>query len=339
MLEATKALKEGKSLSSEEMSFVFEKVFKSDVADSDISDFLIALHEKGETADEIFGAAKFLRDHGKTVQLALDDVLDCCGTGGSGKSVFNISTAVAFILAACGCHVAKHGNRAVTSKSGSADVLEALGVNLDLTAEQNASLVKEVGLGFFYAPHHYPFIRRVMPVRKSIPHRTIFNLLGPLINPAHANFQVLGTPHKQFVPIMAEVLQKLGSKAVVVVSSEDGLDEFTLTSKAHVSILRDGKITSEIFDPFEATGYKLCELKEIQGSTPEENALRLKKSLKGHSEPLDHTIHINAAWGLLISGKADTFLDALLMVQDVISSGRAYEKLEEFCAKTNEMAA
>lgn len=329
LVQSTKLILEGRSLTAEEMGAVFAEIFLSDPDASDIKNFLVALHQRGENADEVFGATKFLQDHGQNVTTKSTGLFDCCGTGGDGKNTFNVSTAVAFVLAGGGVKVAKHGNRAVSSSSGSADVFEKLGVNINLKGEESARCVDELGIGFFFAPTHYPFLRKVAMIRKSIPHRTIFNLLGPLINPAGATHQLLGVADPRFVPIHAAVLKRLGSKAAIVVSSEDGLDEFTLSAKSRLAKLADGKISGEIFDPWKETGYPRCHLPALQGHGPAKNALRLKKCLKGHSEAIDHVVHINAAWGFVVAGKAKGFMEGLLLAQESVSSGRAYEKLEE----------
>ena len=327
--EKIRKIKNGIELGVDEIEAVFGDIFFNDHDDVLIHDFLVALFQKGESLDEIFGAAKFLKKNGRSVECRSVDLLDCCGTGGDGKGTFNISTAVAFVLAGGGVKVAKHGNRAVSSKSGSADVLEKLGIRINLTAEQSADCVDETGIGFFFAPTHYPFLRKVAPIRQGIPHRTIFNLLGPLINPAGATRQLLGVADPRFVPIHCEVLRRLGSSSAVVVSSEDGLDEFTLTAKSRLARLHNGKITEAIFDPWKETGYPPCDLSALAGGTAEENALRLKKCLKGHSQPLDHVVHINAAWGFVVAGLAGSFMDGLILAQESISSGKAYGKLSQ----------
>lgn len=303
--------------------------FGDDVTDTERRDFLIALHDKGETTDELVGAARFLRGTCVPVPEAEDDAVDCCGTGGDQKGTMNISTAVAFVLAGGGVKVAKHGNRAISSRSGSADVLAALGVATDHTPEAAARCLNGIGIAFLSAPSYYPVLKTVAAVRKSISHRTIFNLLGPLLNPMRAKRQLLGVFDAKFVPPMAAALSALGSHSAIVVSSNDGLDEFSLSDRAFAIRLASGRTEEFTFDPWVASGYPRCSLDDLRGGTPEENATRLKKSLKGHSEPVDHVIHINAAWGFVVAGKAASFMDGLLLAQDSISSGRAYRKLEE----------
>lgn len=335
LTQTTSDLKKNHCLTAQQMEACFQKIFLSDVPDHEIREFLVALYEKGETVDEIFGAASFLKQHAKLVRPQSQNLFDCCGTGGDAKGMFNVSTAAAFVLAGGGVKVAKHGNRAVSSKSGSADVLEALGISINLTGEQSAHCVDTVGIGFFFAPTHYPFLRRVGAIRKSIPHRTIFNLLGPLLNPAGATRQLLGVADPSFVAVHAEVLQRLGAESAIVVSSEDGADEFTLTAKARMAVLSGGQITESIFDPWEPTGYAQCTQADLMGGDAAQNALRLKLCLKGHSQPIDHVVHINAAWGFVAAGLAADFMEGLLLAQQSVSSGRAYQKLEELVDGTN----
>lgn len=329
MQDQLEKLRGGVSLTPGEMEAACAVLFDDGTTPSAIRDFLIALYDKGETADELLGAARFLRETRVSIAEAGDDALDCCGTGGDQKGTMNISTAVAFVLAGGGVKVAKHGNRAVSSLSGSADVLAALGIGIELPPQKAVRCLDEVGIVFLSAPQYYPSLKKVAPVRGSIPHRTIFNLLGPLLNPMRAKRQLLGVFDAKFVSPMAQTLRELGTKNAVVVSSKDGLDEFSLSDKAIVIRLEAGRVEEFEFDPWTASGYPRCTLADLRGGTPEENAARLKKSLKGHSEPVDHVIHINAAWGFVVAGKAATFMDGLLLAQDSISSGRAYRKLEE----------
>ncbi|MBU0505409.1 MAG: anthranilate phosphoribosyltransferase [bacterium] len=313
---------------------VFHDVFTKQLHSEEIRSFLIDLHHRGESVDDILGAVRYLRKNGEQAVCRHSDLIDCCGTGGDQKNTFNISTAVGFVLAGAGCHVAKHGNVAISSQSGSADVLKALGVNLAATKEVMIRAIDEVGIGFLFAPAFYPLMQKVAVIRKSIPHRTIFNLLGPLLNPAGATKQVIGVFDKKHVPIMRDVLAALGSESVVVVSAADGTDEFSLCCDNFVSRWQGGEKTDFIFDPRQA-GYPYCKQEALKGGTAQENAARLIQCLKGHSEPLDHVVHINAAWGLIVAGKTDHFLEAMLMAQDSISSGRAYRKLEELVEITN----
>lgn len=333
--EAIHKINQKKNLTTSEMEFVFSTIFSDCCDENLVRTFLISLFAKGESKDEILGAVQFLRKNGKRVECHSPDLMDCCGTGGDQKNTFNISTAVSFVLAGAGCHVAKHGNRAISSQCGSADVLQAIGVNIEANAETMARCVDEIGIGFFFAPDYYPFLKKVGSIRRTIPHRTIFNLLGPLLNPAQAKRQLIGVYDSHFVPLVSAVLKELGSESAIVVSSDDGMDEFSLTANAHVSELKEGKIRNFSFDPRES-GYSHCKPSDLLGGTAQQNAHRMRESLKGHSQPLDHVVHINAAWGLMAAGKANHFMEALLMAQDSISSGRAYEKLEALVEATQE---
>lgn len=326
---AIRKLQASNALTIRETEDVFSSIFHHDVGDDQVREFLILLYQKGETYEELMGAVSFLRGNGVSLDGG-EDLMDCCGTGGDQLGTLNISTAVAFVLAGGGVKVAKHGNRAVSSRSGSADVLKELGVNIDMSPETTLTCLKNTGITFLWAPQYYPILKKVGEVRKSIPHRTIFNLLGPLLNPMNATRQLLGVFDKTFVPILARVLKDNGSQAAVVVSSDDGLDEFSLTAKAHVARLQMGGVSEFVFDPWRESGYPVATIADLKGGSPAENALRIRRALKGHSEPVDHVIHINAAWGFIVAGKAESFMDGLILAQDSISSGRAYRKLEEF---------
>lgn len=326
--EATLKIQNKNDLSRLEMNFVFEQIFQTESSDSDIRQFLIALYQKGESLDEILGACDFLLKYGHTFESEHKKVWDCCGTGGTKKNTFNFSTAVSLILSACDLPVAKHGNKAVSSNSGSADIFMELGLNIQVTHDQALQTLNEKGISFFFAPNYYGLLKRVGAIRKSIAHRTIFNLLGPLLNPVRAKHQLLGVYDKKYIPILAKALRKLGTKKSIVVSSDDGLDEFSLTAINHYALVTPEKIEYKTFDPREI-GYDFCKLQDIQGVNPKENALRLKQVLKGHSQPLDHMVHMNAAWALMLSDDYPNYLDALLKVQEVISSGKVYKKLED----------
>ncbi len=325
--EAIKLLSNKQSLKTSEIQLVFDDIFMGKVVDDDVRRFLVLLHEKGESFEEILGAVKYLRAKGKSLSCSCPNLIDCCGTGGDQKNTFNISTAVSFVLAGAGCTVAKHGNRAMSSQSGSADILTELGVGIQSDTSVDKKCLEELGIGFLFAPDYYPLMKKVASIRKSIPHRTIFNILGPLLNPAGAKKQLIGVFDTTFAPVMARVLQETGSESAVVVTAKDGTDEFSLVCDNDVVQLAGNEIKEFSFDPRES-GYPYCTVEDLKGGTAKENADRLKKCLKGHSMPLDHVVHINSAWGLIAAGKADSLLEGLLMAQESISSGRAYQKLE-----------
>lgn len=332
--EAIHLIGHEKNLSSSQTEEVFENIFSAKCSGDEVREFLVSLSHKGETVQEILGAVHFLRRQGKRITCQSQNLVDCCGTGGDQKGTFNISTAAAFVLAGAGCHVAKHGNRAMSSKSGSADVLEALGVNISAPEEVVRRCADQIGIGFFFAPNYYPLLKNIASVRKSIPHRTLFNLLGPLLNPAGARRQLIGVFGKPQARLVVDVLKELGSESVVAVCAENGMDEFSLSCVNHVVQLEKGSVKEFDFDP-RTSGYPFCREDDVKGGTARENAERLKLCLKGHSQPLDHTVHINAAWGLVAAGRATSFMDGLLMAQEAISNGRAYQKLEELVEMTN----
>lgn len=326
-LTLMKKLSVGESLSAEETEFAFAQIFEEQTPAEVVKNFLVFLYNKGESIEELLGAVTFLRKQGVVLQSRHADLIDCCGTGGDQKNTFNISTAVAFVLAGGGCYVAKHGNRAISSQSGSADVLKELGVNIDASFEQTRRCLDEIGIGFLFAPQYYPLLKKMTSIRQSLGHRSIFNIVGPLLNPARAKKQLIGVFDKNLVEMVAVVLQKLGCESAVVVHNDDGLDEISLSSLNTLAILKNNKIQMQRFDARES-GYSACTLEDLKGGSAPENAARLKLTLKGHSEPLDHVVHINAAWGFIAAGKALSFMDGMLMAQQSISSGAAYQKLE-----------
>ncbi|MGD8526889.1 MAG: anthranilate phosphoribosyltransferase, partial [Thioalkalispiraceae bacterium] len=244
MQAAIKAVTEGKNLSVDEMTSVMRTIMTGEATPAQIGGFLIGLRMKGETVDEIAAAASVMRELATHVDVKAEHMVDTCGTGGDGASTFNISTTSAFVVAAAGGSVAKHGNRSVSSKSGSADVLEAAGVNLQLTPEQVAQCIEQVGVGFMFAPAHHSAMKHAIGPRKEMGVRTIFNVLGPLTNPAGAPNQVLGVYSEQWLEPLAKVLGKLGSQHVLVVHAEDGMDEISIGSPTRVAELKDGKVTT-----------------------------------------------------------------------------------------------
>ena len=323
-------LKNHHDLNAAEITNTFSKMFSGALTESDVQEFLTLLHQKGESTAEILAAVQFLKGNAVNTLQAAPDVVDCCGTGGDQLGTLNISTAVALVLAGGGVPVAKHGNAAVSSKSGSADVLQALGVVIDLSPAAARTCLEQCGITFLLAPLYYPLMQQVRALRKKIPHPTIFNLLGPLLNPMSVKRQVLGVYNESYVHRLAEVLLALGHESSIVVHAQDGLDEFSLSAPAVMSRVVAGQVTDMIFDPWQESGYPRCEIADLRGGTATENALRIRQSLKGHSQAVDHVIHINAAWGFVVAGRAATFLDGLLLAQDSVSSGRAYQKLQEW---------
>ncbi len=328
-------LSRGEGLTALEMQGAMAEILSGNIKERDIIAWLTFLRDKGESSDEIKGAVQALQKKALKLSLKTRDVIDTCGTGGDQKDTFNISTAAAFVLAGAGITVAKHGNRAVSSRSGSADVLKACGVNVDAPPEIVARCVDEIGIGFLFAPLYHSSLKTVAEARKKIGTKTIFNILGPLLNPAGAKRQVIGVYDQRLLPLMVQVLKELGSASAAVVHGGDGLDEVTLTTTTTIFLLKNGKISEEIFDP-RSVGYPYCLPQDLQGGEAAQNAHRLRKMLKGHSQPIDHCVHLNAALAIRVAGKTDDMREALLMVQESISSGKAYQKLEALVEMTNE---
>ncbi len=327
-------LQSRRHLTVSEMEAAFEIVLNPSSSAEEVSSFLIALRDKGETAEEVEGAVRALDKQVRPIYCHTQDLLDTCGTGGDQKNTFNISTATAFVVAGAGVAVAKHGNRAVSSRSGSADVLKALGINIEAAPDLVSTCIEKIGIGFLFAPLYYPILKSVAPIRKKIGTKTIFNLLGPLLNPLHAQRQVVGVYHPDLLPIVAEVLKKRGLISAAVVHGCDGMDEVTLAGKTQICFLKKGQMSSEIFDP-RSVGYDYCDAADLAGGSAEDNAKRLRQTLKGHSQPIDHCVHLNAALALRVSGKADDWKQAVLMAQQSVSSGAAYQKLEALIEMTN----
>ena len=324
----------GKDLTEYEMMTAMTQVMEGKVIDSQFAAFLTALQLKHETVPEIVGAARVMRSKAEKVKVNASHIVDTCGTGGDGADTFNISTAVSFVVAGADITVAKHGNRAVSSKSGSADVLKCLGVNIDASLSTVERCIEEVGIGFLFAPLMHKAMKHAAKVRKELGFRTIFNLLGPLTNPAHAHGQVLGVYDSKWVIPLAEVLRDLGSRRALVVHGFDGLDEITLTSETQVSELNNDNVSNFTIDPKEF-GYTLCSAKDLKGGSPEENAETIRGILQGASGPKTDIIVLNAAAAIYVGGKAETIERGILVAANSISSGAANKKLDELCRVSN----
>ena len=324
----------GNSLSEQEMINAMTQVMGGKVSDIQLAAFLTALQVKGETVPEIVGAAKVMRDKAEKIKVNTSNIIDTCGTGGDGADTFNISTAVAFVVAGAGVTVAKHGNRAVSSKSGSADVLQCLGVNIDAPLRTIERCIEEVGIGFLFAPLLHKAMKHAVGVRKELGFRTFFNLLGPLTNPANANSQILGVFDSKWVNPLAEVLRDLGSKHAMVVHGFDGLDEITLTSETKISELRNGNITNYALNP-KKFGYSLCSSEDLRGGAPEINAKIIRDILKGEKGCKTDIILLNAGAAIYVAGKAETIEQGILIATKSISSGEANKKLEALSRSSN----
>jgi anthranilate phosphoribosyltransferase len=301
-----------------------------------IGAFLMALHMRGETVEELAAGAEVMRAHALAVE-APDDAIDTCGTGGDGSGSYNISTAVAFVVAACGVPVAKHGNRALSSKSGSSQVLETLGVNLNLSPAAISQCLREVGMGFMFAPAHHAAMRHVGPVRQALGIRTIFNLLGPLSNPARAKRQLLGVFDRRWLVPLAETLNKLGSTRAWIVHGEDGLDELTTTGTSYVATLANGDINSFEICP-EDVGLKRASPSDLIGGTPEENAQALLDVLAGKSGAYRDIVLLNSAAALVVADKISTIADGIALAGAAIDSGGASNVLAALIATSEKLA-
>jgi anthranilate phosphoribosyltransferase len=323
-------------LTTDEMASVMREVMTGVATPAQIGGFLVALRMKGETLDEITGAALVMRELSTKVDLQADYLVDTCGTGGDGANLFNISTASAFVAAAGG-RVAKHGNRSVSSSVGSADVLEAAGIKLDSTPEQVARCVKEMGVGFMFAPAHHSAMRFAIGPRKELGLRTIFNMLGPMTNPADVKRQVIGVFNGALCRPMAEVLGRLGSEHVMVVHAKDGLDEISLATETQVAELRNGEIIEYTIKP-EDFGVQSKSLIGLSVKTAEESLALIKDALgKRHSELAEKAadiIALNAGAAIYVSGVASSLADGVEMARDAIGSGLAGEKIQELAAFT-----
>ena len=324
----------GKDLTEDEMMTAMTEIMEGNVVDSQFAAFLTALQLKHETVPEIVGAARVMRTKAEKVKVNASQIVDTCGTGGDGADTFNISTAVSFVVAGADITVAKHGNRAVSSKSGSADVLKCLGVNIDASLSTVERCIEEVGIGFLFAPLMHKAMKHAAKVRKELGFRTIFNLLGPLTNPAHAHGQVLGVYDSRWVNPLAEVLRDLGSHRALVVHGFDGLDEITLTSETQVSELKNDNVSAFTIDPKEF-GYSLCSAKDLKGGSPEENAETIRGILQGASGPKTDIVVLNAAAAIYVGGKAESIKRGILVAANSIGSGAAIKKLEELCRVSN----
>ncbi|MDA8078207.1 MAG: anthranilate phosphoribosyltransferase [Nitrospiraceae bacterium] len=325
--EAVNMLVSGMSLSEAEMAACMNEIMEGKAADSQIGALLTALRIKGETVEEITGAARIMKDKAARIK-APEGVLDTCGTGGDMSHTFNISTTTALVVAAAGVPVAKHGNRAVSSRSGSADVLEALGVRIDLEPAKVEQCLFETGFGFLFAPLFHPAMKYAIGPRRELGIRTIFNILGPLTNPAGARRQILGVFSDKLTEPMAMVLGNLGAEDAMVVHGEDGLDEITVTDGTRVSRFRNGKVETMYLSP-EAFGLARGTIRDLVGGDKEENAGIALAILKGEPGHKRDVVLINSAAGLIVSGKVSDLSAALEMAREAIDSGSALRKLEE----------
>lgn len=326
--QAIRKVSQQQDLTQAEAQAAMEAIMTGEATPAQIGGYLMGLRLKGETVDEITGSAKAMRSVANAAPIKAAQTIDTCGTGGDATNTFNISTTVAFVAAGAGISVAKHGNRAVSSKSGSADVLATLGVNLNITPQQAAACVDDVGIGFLFAPAFHPAMRHAIGPRRELAVRTIFNILGPLTNPAGVSRQVLGVFSPDLTETLANVLHSLGSAAVFVVHGAGGLDEFSTLGTSHVSELRDGVITTSELDPT-AYGLKLATLEDIRGGDAETNAQITREILAGWGTTAQREIvMLNAAAAMIVGGLCRTLEDGLEQAAQVLDSGKGLERLE-----------
>jgi len=326
--EAISSLIAGKNLSENEMSSVIGEIMRGRAAEAQMAAFLTALRLKGETVEEIAGAARVLRKYAVKVRVRGDSI-DTCGTGGSGKNIFNVSTASAIILAALGVRVVKHGNRAVSGSCGSADVLEELGVNIGLMPSEFEKAVKDTGIGFLFAPLYHSSMKHVAKTRRDVGIRTIFNLLGPLANPAKPSCQILGVYAKDLLLPFAKVLRKLGTKRAFVVHGQDGLDEITVTGPTYVAELSSGRIRRFSVSP-EDFGVARYALGSLKGGGVKDNARIILNILKGKRSPKFYMTMINVSAALVLLKKAKSFKEGVRMAAEAVDAGLGMEKLDAF---------
>ncbi len=333
--EAINKVVNGQHLTQQEAISLMDEIMSGKATDAQIASFITALRIKGETVEEITGFAKVMRQKATPVETTQPLLLDTCGTGGDGSHTFNISTTVAFVVAAAGVPVAKHGNRSVSSRSGSADVLEALGVNINLTPEQAGECIDRVGIGFLFAPALHASMKYAIGPRREIGIRTVFNILGPLTNPAGAQCQILGVYDPNLTEIMAGVLANLGARSAFVVHGEGGLDEVSISGPTKVSEVKEGSVVNYYIDPREY-GIEYTPIEMLKGGSAEENAAITRSILEGEKGPRRDIVLLNAAVALVASGFATSIEEGIEKAGVVIDSGAAVRKLEELVELTQQ---
>lgn len=323
-------------LSRSEMGAVMRAIMTGEATSAQIGGFLVGLHMKGETVEEIAAAAEVMRELAARVVVDPTHLVDTCGTGGDAKGTFNVSTATAFVVAAAGGKVAKHGNRSVSSACGSADVLEAAGANLNLNPEQVAACIDRVGVGFLFAPRHHLAMKHAIGPRREMGVRTLFNLLGPLTNPAGAPHQLLGVFSERWVRPMAEALHELGSRQVMVVHSADGLDEISISAPTHVAELLDGEVREYILEP-ERCGVARVSLDAIRVGTAAESLAIIRRVYEGQAGPAADILTLNAGAAIYVARLAESLESGIERARRILASGAARDKLDEFVDYTNRL--
>jgi len=331
---AIKAVIARQDLSSDEMRSVMQQIMTGECTASQIGGFLVGLRMKGETVDEMSAAAGVMRELATRVEVSGDHLVDTAGTGGDSSGSFNISTASALVAAAAGARVAKHGNRSMTSNSGSADVLEAAGVKLDITPEQVSDCVQQVGVGFMFAPAHHGAMKHAIGARKEMAVRTIFNVLGPLTNPAGAPNQVIGVFDGDLLEPMASVLKQLGSNHVMVVHAEDGMDEISISAPTHVAELKQGEVSTYTVTPSDF-GMESASLEELRVDSAEQSLAMIRAVLADNPGPARDIVCLNAGAAIYVSGCADSLAGGVEAARAAISSGKAAAVLQNLVARSN----
>ncbi len=326
----------GQSLSLDEMIEASREMFKEETSDTEIGSFLVALKSKGETAEEIAGLVQVIREKSLTLPTALTGVMDNCGTGGDGSQSFNISTTSSFVIAGAGITVAKHGNRSISSKTGSADVLEHLGVSLSLTPEQTHEILKDNGIAFLFAPNVHPAMKRVMQVRKDLGIPTIFNMIGPLTNPVELTSQLMGIYRRDMLEKMASVAHQLGRKRALMVNGAGFMDEASLAGENHLVLLERGELMQFTLKP-EEVNLPVYDNEAIRGGDAKDNAAILYQVLKGEKGAHRDTVVLNAGLGIFANGKAETVQEGVKLAKESIDSGAALEKLQNLIAYSNQI--
>jgi anthranilate phosphoribosyltransferase len=331
--DAIAQLLDGRDLDAAAAKAAMDEIMSGEATAAQTAGFLVALSAKGETADEIAGCAEAMRAHVVPVTPVREDLVDTAGTGGDGARTLNISTAAALVAAAAGAAVAKHGNRAVSSASGSADVLEALGFDLELEPERIARSIDELGFGFIFAPAHHPGFRHAAPVRRELGVRTVFNVLGPLTNPAGARAQVVGVYSPELAPVIADVLCRLGARRAFVVHGAAGIDELSPAGPNLVYEVEEGSVRSRMIDPADL-GVERCAPEALRGGTPEENATAIRAVLGGEGGGHRDAVLLNAAGAIAAAGHAEDLAEGLAIARDAVDSGAAAKRLERLVAFT-----
>ena len=331
---AIAAVIEHRDLSANDMQHVMRLIMTGEATPAQIGGFLVGLRMKGETVDEIAAAARVMRELATRVDVSGPHLVDTCGTGGDGASTFNVSTASAIVTAAAGGRVAKHGNRSVSSSSGSADVLEAAGVRLDLNADQVAACIERVGVGFMFAPQHHSAMKHAIGPRKEMRVRTLFNLLGPLTNPAGAPNQVLGVYSEQWVEPLAHVLQQLGSEHVLVVHADDGLDEISIGAPTRVAELHNGSVSVYRVEPADF-GLATADLTSIAAADAADSLRLINSVLDGEAGPARDIVVLNAGAAIYVAGLAETLVEGVAQAAEVIQSGKAKQTLQALVDVSN----